>query len=149
MTPTSGPTAQSACKGSAAETRGVRVVVHPEYVPEQSDPDSRQFLFTYRIRISNTSDTTVQLRERHWIIVDAHGERDEVRGPGVVGQQPRLEPGQSFEYSSFVQFRTPWGTMEGEYTMVTPAAGAAPAEAFQARVARFFLVAPVEPGARR
>lgn len=130
-------TTQRASRGSTANTRGVGVSVHPEYVAEQSDPESRQFLFTYRIRVSNDGDTTVQLRERHWVIVDAHGEREEVRGPGVVGQQPKIEPGATFEYSSFVQLRTPWGTMEGEYLIARPGG-----EAFEARIARFFLVAP-------
>ncbi len=130
-------TTQRASKGSTAQTHGVVVAVHPEYVPEQSDPDSRQFLFTYRIRVSNTGDTTVQLRERHWVIVDAHGDREEVRGPGVVGQQPKIEPGATFEYSSYVQLRTPWGTMEGEYVVARPGT-----EVFEVRIARFFLVAP-------
>lgn len=135
--PTKAASQQRASKGSTAETRGVVVTVHPEYVSEQSDPDSRQFLFTYRIRVSNTGDQTVQLRERHWVIVDAHGEREEVRGPGVVGQQPKIEPGSSFEYSSFVQLRTSWGTMEGEYVMARPGP-----ELFEAAIGRFYLVAP-------
>jgi ApaG protein len=126
-------------RGSVAETVGIRVVTHPQYVPDQSDPDSRQYLFTYRIRITNNSPVSVQLLSRFWRIVDAVGEQDEVRGAGVVGQTPRLEPGASFEYSSYCQLRTPWGTMEGSYQFM-PDDGAE----FDVRIGRFYLVAGSE-----
>lgn len=121
--------------GSVALTNGIRVAVQPRYVPEQSDPGARQWLFTYRIRITNEGDRAAQLLNRHWVIVDSGGQTDEVRGPGVVGQHPRLEPGQSFEYHSFVPLRTAWGTMEGAYQFV-----ADDGSAFEASIARFYLV---------
>lgn len=129
-------------RGSQTETRGLRVTVHPAFIPEQSDPNARQFLFSYRIRITNTSPAPVKLISRHWVIVDSHGEREEVRGPGVVGQQPRIEPGQSFEYSSFSQLRTPWGTMEGDYQFQRD-----DGSIFDAAIGRFYLVSD-EPGGR-
>ncbi|MFN7021196.1 MAG: Co2+/Mg2+ efflux protein ApaG [Phycisphaerales bacterium] len=152
--------------GSEATTAGVRVKVTPTYLADRSDPEgvredfgSARFVFGYRIRITNESDRTVQLLSRHWIIVDADGHRSDVNGEGVVGQQPVLAPGQSFEYSSICPLPTPWGTMEGTYrfrevppplttsSSADPApdrAGAAdrrPAE-FPVNVARFFLVSP-------
>lgn len=128
-------------RGSQTETRGVRVVVHPAFIPEQSDAAARQFLFSYRIRITNTSAAPAKLLSRHWVIVDAHGEREEVRGPGVVGQQPRLEPGQSFEYSSFSQLRTPWGTMEGDYQFQRD-----DGSIFDVAIGRFYLVSDEQGG---
>ncbi|MBY0311191.1 MAG: Co2+/Mg2+ efflux protein ApaG [Phycisphaerales bacterium] len=121
--------------GSVALSAGVRVAVQPKYLPEQSDPGARQWLFTYRIRISNESAQRVQLMTRHWVIVDSSGQREEVRGPGVVGQQPMLAPGQVFEYSSFVPLRTSWGTMEGAYQFVGE-----DGSNFEAQIARFYLV---------
>lgn len=131
----------SKSRGSQAETRGVRVVVHPEFIPEQSDPKARQFLFSYRIRITNANPAPAKLLSRHWVIVDAHGEREEVRGPGVVGQQPRLDPGQTFEYSSFCQLRTAWGTMEGDYQFQRD-----DGSIFDVAVARFYLVSDGQSG---
>lgn len=111
------------------------MAVQPKYLPEQSDPGTRQWLFTYRIRISNEGAQRVQLMTRHWVIVDSTGQREEVRGPGVVGQQPKLAPGQVFEYSSFVPLRTSWGTMEGCYQFVGE-----DGLNFEAQIARFYLV---------
>lgn len=128
-------TASDRQHGSVALSSGVRVAVQPRYVPEQSDPAVRQWLFTYRIRITNESDQRVQLMTRHWVIVDSSGQREEVRGPGVVGQQPTLGPGQTFEYSSFVPLRTSWGTMEGTYQFRNE-----DGSHFDAHIARFFLV---------
>ena len=124
-------------RGSEAVSGGIRIQVRPRYVDEQSDPAARQWLFSYRIRITNESDQPARLMTRRWEIVDASGRREEVRGPGVVGQQPRLEPGQTFEYSSFCQLRTTWGTMEGSYRFRTD-----DERDFEAAVARFYLVAP-------
>jgi ApaG protein len=116
--------------GSDTMTDGVRVQVQPNYLSAQSDPRQRKFLFAYKIVISNESDRRVTLKNRHWIIVDADGERHEVKGPGVVGQFPTLAPGEKFDYSSFCPLNTPWGTMEGIYdierddgTMISAAVG--------------------------
>jgi ApaG protein len=121
-------------------TAGIRVRVQPRYLAEQSDPEQHRFMFAYRISIRNESERIVQLLSRHWIIVDADGERHVVRGEGVVGQQPELRPGASFEYASFCPLQTSWGTMEGSYLMQVlggPGAG----ELVEVQIARFFLVA--------
>src|SRR3954468_8565309 len=106
---------------SETTTRGIRIRVVPSFVPEQSGEseswEGRRYVFSYNIRISNEGSVRAQLLSRHWTIVDADGERHEVRGQGVVGHQPDLAPGQAFEYSSYCPLTTPWGTMEGEYTM--------------------------------
>src|ERR1700761_3681518 len=94
-------------------THNVRVGASAFYQPGQSDPDKRQFDFGYTIVVANNGDKPVQLVSRHWIIIDAHGRREDVEGPGVVGQTPRLEPGQAFKYQSHCPLRTNWGTMEG------------------------------------
>ena len=123
--------------GSVAETREIRIAVVPQFVPEESDPRELKYVFSYRVRITNNSQTPVKLLNRRWRIVDAHGGEQEARGEGVVGQQPRLEAGQSFEYSSWCPLRTSWGTMEGFYTFATDSG-----EKFDARIERFFLVYP-------
>ena len=119
-------------------TEGVRVGATAHFLPEQSDPESRQYLFGYTIVIANEGDTPVQLVSRHWVIIDAHGRRDEVQGPGVVGKTPRLNPGEAFKYQSFCPLKTPWGTMEGKYVMRTD-----DGEHFEAGIGRFFLTQPV------
>lgn len=123
--------------GSSCITRGLRVEVQPRYIPDESDPGAGRFTFGYRVRISNESGPVATLHSRHWVIVDADGERHEVRGEGVVGRNPTLSPGQSFEYASFCPLPTPWGTMEGTYLFVTEAG-----ERFEVTVARFYLVRP-------
>ena len=100
---------------STAVTQGVRVEVATRYLPEQSD--AANYVFAYTIRISNETGETVQLRTRHWIITDAKGGLREVRGDGVVGAQPTLAPGRSFEYTSGCVLPTPRGTMHGSYNM--------------------------------
>jgi len=100
---------------SSAVTEGVRVEVATRYLPEQSDPAN--FVFAYTIKITNDGQSTVQLRTRHWIITDAKGGLREVRGDGVVGAQPTLVPGRSFEYTSGCVLPTPRGTMHGTYQM--------------------------------
>jgi ApaG protein len=122
---------------SATLTHGVRVQVTSRYSPEHSHPSSNRWFFLYTITISNESDETVQLVSRHWIITDATGQAEEVRGPGVVGQQPVLEPGQSFEYTSGCPLSTPYGSMHGTYQMVT-----ARGERFDADIAKFELRGP-------
>lgn len=123
--------------GSEAVTQGVRVRVQPSFMPQHSDPLERRFVFSYRIEISNESERTVRLLRRHWVIVDAEGEREDVEGDGVVGQQPRLAPGDRHEYASFCPLSTRWGTMEGSFTFEDESR-----REFPVRVERFFLVAP-------
>ena len=123
---------------SEATTRGVRVEVESRYLPEKSDPGRKRWFFAYDIRISNDGDDVVQLLTRHWIITDGNGNVEEVKGPGVVGNQPVLAPGESFEYTSFCPLTTPFGTMEGSYQMVTD--GGAD---FDAVIAQFALSEPM------
>lgn len=111
-------------------------VVAPQYVPEQSAPDDSVFGFAYTVTITNTGEVTAQLIARHWVIVDANGHTEEVKGLGVVGHQPLLKPGESFQYSSGSRLRTPSGTMHGSYFCV-----AADGERFDAAIDMFVLVA--------
>lgn len=104
--------------GSETVTAGVRVKIQSTYRPAESSPQHGQYFFSYQVVITNESDEVVQLRHRHWVIRDANGKVEEVRGPGVVGVQPILLPGKSFEYDSACPLRTPMGTMEGEYEMM-------------------------------
>ena len=104
---------------SEAVTRNIRVHVETEYAPGRSDPAQNQWFFLYTIRLTNEGRETVQLISRHWIITDAMGQTEEVRGKGVVGKQPVLEPGESFEYTSGCELKTPFGSMRGTYQMVT------------------------------
>ena len=118
-------------------TQGIRVSVESIYVPARSQPEHGQYIFAYKVRIANEGDTPAQLISRHWIIQDAHGRTEHVRGPGVVGAQPRLEPGQSHEYTSFCPLRTPSGSMRGTYQMVRD-----DGSEFDAVVGVFSLMAP-------
>ncbi|MDQ7007076.1 MAG: Co2+/Mg2+ efflux protein ApaG [Acidobacteriota bacterium] len=102
---------------SVCVTRGIRVEVGSRYLAERSQPTQNFYFFTYRITIGNESAGSVQLISRHWIITDGEGRVEHVRGPGVVGKKPRLEPGESFEYSSFCPLTTPRGSMRGSYQM--------------------------------
>lgn len=124
---------------SDTRTQGVRVGATAFFLPEQSEPEERKYLFGYTIVIANEGDSPVQLVSRHWLIIDGEGRREEVRGPGVVGETPRLEPGQAFKYQSFCPLRTPWGTMEGTYQMRRD-----DGETFDAQIGRFFLAIPEE-----
>ena len=119
---------------SEAVTRGVRVQVQSEYAPERSEPGRNQWFFLYTVTITNEAPETVQLLTRHWIITNGTGHVDEVRGPGVVGKQPILTSGESFEYTSGCPLTTPSGLMEGTYQMITEAG-----ERFDAKVAPFTL----------
>lgn len=101
-----------------AVTKGIRVHVEPEYLEGQSSPDEGYFFWAYTVTISNDSSKPVELRTRLWQITDAEGYREEVRGPGVVGQTPRIEPGESFTYTSGCPLRTPSGIMVGSYQMI-------------------------------
>lgn len=122
---------------SEALTRGLRIRVESRYHADRSRPTEQEWFFSYTIRISNEGATTVQLLTRHWTITDANGHVEEVRGPGVVGKQPILAPGQSFEYTSFCPLPTAFGTMEGSYQMVTD-----DGDHFDAEIAPFALGAP-------
>jgi ApaG protein len=122
---------------SEAVTRGVRVKVESEYAAESSEPLKNQWFFLYRVTISNDSSEIVQLLTRHWIITDGTGHVEEVRGPGVVGKQPILKPGESFEYTSGCPLSTPFGVMEGTYQMITESGGR-----FDAVIAPFTLSEP-------
>jgi len=108
---------------SEAVTEGIRVEVESRYSPEHSDPVLQQWFFIYTVRISNEGDRTVQLLSRHWLIRDATGRVEEVRGPGVVGEQPVLAPGEAFEYTSGCPLHTPYGSMEGSYQLVVEGGG--------------------------
>ena len=118
-------------------SEGVRVVVRPSFWPERSSPESGQFAFMYAVEISNVGTEAAQLRSRQWVITDATGHVEEVRGEGVVGKQPRLEPGETFEYTSWAMLRTPFGTMRGSYSMERPGG-----VRFEARIAEFALTLP-------
>jgi ApaG protein len=122
---------------SEATTRGIHVEVRPDYLGQQSDPRNGVWMFAYHVRIRNTGGDTVQLVSRHWIITDATGRVEEVRGPGVVGEQPVLGPGQAFDYTSGCPLPTPMGTMHGSYQMVTQRG-----ERFEAEIAPFTLAEP-------
>ena len=105
---------------SEAVTNGIRVEVMSQHSAENSRPSQGEWVFQYTVRITNLSVDTVQLISRHWIITDAVEHVEEVRGPGVVGAQPVLAPGESFKYSSWCPLKTPTGMMQGTYQMVGP-----------------------------
>ena len=115
----------------------VQVETAVAYLPDQSDEKSERYVFAYTITISNTGTVPAQLISRHWIITDATGQVQEVRGLGVVGEQPLLRPGESFEYTSGTHLATPVGTMHGSYQMV-----AEDGTRFEAPVAEFILSVP-------
>lgn len=102
-----------------AVTRAIEVSVEPSFMPERSSADQHYFFWAYRIVIANRGTETVQLKTRHWIITDASGKEQVVKGEGVVGEQPTLGPGETFEYTSGVPLQTPSGFMTGRYQMVT------------------------------
>ncbi len=124
---------------SIAETEGIRVAVQSHYLADQSSPNDDRYVFAYTITISNEGTRTAQLRTRHWIITDGRGAIEEVRGDGVVGEQPRLAPGQSFQYTSGCVLTTPIGTMHGTYRFWRD-----DGSFFDATIAPFSLAAPVE-----
>jgi ApaG protein len=121
----------------SATTRSVRVEVEPFYVAEQSDPSKERWVFGYRVRIENRGEEAVQLLTRHWRITDGNGRVLEVRGDGVVGEQPRLGPGEAFQYTSGTPVSTPSAIMVGSYQMVTDHG-----EQFDASIPAFSLDAP-------
>ena len=122
---------------SEATTDGDRVRVRARYAPDQSEPLHQRWMFLYTITISNEGAETVQLISRHWVITDASAQVQEVKGLGVVGRQPTLAPGESFEYTSGCPLGTPFGSMEGTYQMVTSGG-----RRFDAEIAAFALSGP-------
>jgi ApaG protein len=122
---------------SEAVTRNIRVQVDTDYAPSRSSPKEGLWFFLYTIRLTNEGRETVQLVGRHWIITDAMGHVEEVRGPDVVGKRPVLEPGDSFEYTSGCPLRTPFGSMRGTYQMVNDKQ-----EEFQIEIPPFTLTEP-------
>jgi len=121
----------------SATTHDVRVTVRPEFSPERSAPDEGRYFWTYTIEITNMGAREVQLTHRHWRITDAHGRLEEVRGPGVVGEQPWLKPGESFRYTSGCPLTTPSGIMAGDYRMAGPAG-----QIFEVEIPAFSLDSP-------
>ncbi|MDT8759498.1 Co2+/Mg2+ efflux protein ApaG [Sphingomonas psychrotolerans] len=124
-----------------AETRGIVVRVSVSYLPEQSEPQRGRWFWAYHIRIENTGPVTVQLLTRHWVITDGRGARHSVEGEGVVGEQPMIEPGASFDYVSGCPLSTPTGHMQGSYHMIGE-----DGTAFDVAIPKFALVAPAVTG---
>ena len=122
---------------SDTTTRGIRIEVQSAYMPERSSAKEGQYLFAYHVRITNLGTDVTQLISREWIITNADGEVERVRGLGVVGEQPVLPPGGSFEYTSFSELKTAVGSMQGSYQMVTTSG-----ERFDAVIAPFTLAVP-------
>ncbi|MEX2482879.1 MAG: Co2+/Mg2+ efflux protein ApaG [Gammaproteobacteria bacterium] len=121
----------------SAEKYAIQVSVETQYIEAQSDPAASRFVFAYTITIANLGAVTAQLVNRHWLITDSNGHVQEVRGAGVVGEQPVLEPGTQFQYTSGAVLETPFGSMQGSYEMV-----AADGVKFDAPIAAFRLAVP-------
>jgi len=134
----------------SATTHDITVTVQPIYLAEQSSPDEGRFVWAYQVRIQNDGSETVQLRSRYWQITDAMGRVQEVRGPGVVGEQPVLKPGDGFEYTSGTPLPTSSGIMVGTYTMekvgISPTGGALEAVSFEVAIPAFSLDSPHQTG---
>lgn len=113
------------------------------YLPDQSSPDEEQYVFAYTVAISNEGTEPARLKTRHWVITNGYGSTEEVRGPGVVGETPRLVPGQSFEYTSGCMLKTPVGTMHGSYEMYRDDGAS-----FEAEIAPFTLAVPMRDPSR-
>ena len=124
-----------------AETRGITVRVSASYLPEQSEPDRGRWFWAYHIRIENDSAMTVQLLTRHWVITDGRGARHTVEGEGVVGEQPLIAPGGSFDYVSGCPLATPTGNMQGNYRMIGE-----DGSTFDVAIPKFALLAPAVTG---
>jgi ApaG protein len=118
-------------------TEGIRIRAEPQYLAERSQPAAGEYVFAYQITISNVGDAPAKLVSRHWVVSDSTGEEQHVRGAGVVGEQPRLAPGQEFQYVSYCPLPTAVGAMHGEFQMVRDDGAA-----FDARIEPFTLAAP-------
>jgi ApaG protein len=121
-------------------TRDIQITVLPEFLADRSDVDEAQFFWAYTVEIANRGDVTVQLTARHWKITDANGRLEEVSGPGVVGEQPVLKPGETFRYTSGCPLSTPSGIMAGTYRMVDEKG-----QVFEAAIPVFSLDSPFVP----
>jgi len=122
---------------SDTTTRGIRVQVESFYDEDRSSPQESYYFFAYRVRVSNVGKEKARLVSREWIITDSNGEVQRVQGPGVVGEEPTLAPGEAFEYTSFCPLSTAVGTMQGSYHMVRP-----DGSSFEAEIAPFSLAVP-------
>jgi ApaG protein len=120
-------------------TEGIRIRADAQFLPQESDPEAGRHVYAYRITMSNEGERPARLLSRHWIILDSENRREDVRGPGVVGEYPKLQPGESYSYTSYCPLGTAWGTMEGSYTFERE-----DGTRFQASIGRFFLV-PTSP----
>ena len=118
-------------------TRHIEITVQPEFLPERSNADRGHFFWAYTVEIANTGKSVVQLTDRHWKITDANGRLDEIKGPGVVGEQPVIRPGETFRYTSGCPLPTPSGFMAGSYRIVEEGG-----DAFEAEIPLFSLDAP-------
>lgn len=114
-----------------------KIAVQAQYVESESKPEAQYYFFSYKITIMNNGNAPAQLMSRHWLITDSHGQTEEVRGAGVVGLQPKINPGQSFEYESVCPLSTAFGSMKGFYQMVSDEGGA-----FDVEIPEFYLIAP-------
>ncbi|MGV6800610.1 MAG: Co2+/Mg2+ efflux protein ApaG [bacterium] len=121
------------------QTKGINIAVEPDYLDDQSEPDEDHYVWSYTVRIANNSEHTVQLRNRHWRLIDSCGRTEEIKGDGVVGEQPILKPGEAFEYTSGAPLTTPSGVMFGSYGMVTDQG-----EQFDAEIPAFSLDSPYQ-----
>ncbi len=121
----------------ATNDEGFRIEITTRYLPEHSDADEPRFMFAYHVSIHNDGDAPAQLLMRHWVISDAKGGIEEVRGPGVIGQQPRIKPGEKHEYQSYSPLKTPRGTMHGSFQMVRD-----DGTAFDVEIPTFVLAMP-------
>lgn len=128
----------------SAVTQGIRVTVEPHFLDDRSRPEEHEFFWAYTVTIANEGQATVQLLKRTWQITDASGRTQRVHGAGVVGEQPVLSPGESFEYTSGTPLSTPSGIMRGQYHMVEPASGAA----FDVEIPAFSLDSPHDAARR-
>jgi len=118
-------------------TKGIRIRVFPQYIPDKKTPGDGRNYFAYTVIISNVGSDWVKLLSRHWVIINSDGETEEVTGEGVVGYFPELNPGESFTYTSYCPIDTDWGTMEGEYQFVT-----GDGTILIAQIGRFYLITP-------
>ncbi len=136
------PGAEQTQEGYCAVTRGIRVSVRTFYLDDQSQPEERQFVWAYRVRIENQGMEDVRLLRRTWHITDSRGHTQHVAGDGVLGEQPRMAPGETYEYTSGTPLTTPSGFMTGAYHMVSIASG----ELFDVRIPTFSLDSPHQIG---
>ena len=125
---------------SDTTTQGIRIQARAQYLPQESDPDNRHFVFRYKITMTNNGTLAAKLLSRHWVIVDSDGRREELRGRGVIGEYPKLGIGESYNYISYCPIKTSWGTMEGNYIFERD-----DGSRFTVAIGRFFLVPTAPP----